>query len=448
MTKNCAWVARRLAAPLLFQMFAASVSAQTIHFAAHRDYSSGHRPASVAAGDLNGDLVQDLALANAGDDTASVLLGNGDGTFQPAKSVYLGQGAAPQSVAIADFNRNGRPDLVVANTGANAVSVLLGNGDGTFQAPVTLGAGVSPSSVTAGDFNGDSKPDLAIANTGSNSVSVLLGNGDGTFQPARSFAVDGGPFLVTIGDVNRDSKPDLVVANSGSGRIAVLLGGGDGTFQTPVFMAPGNTLSVWSIAVGDFNGDGSQDLVPANNDADTVSVLLGHGNGTFGFPVGFAAGPGPTSVVPGDFNNDGRLDVAVANERNGTPEGSSTVSVLIGNGDGTFQAPRTFAVGSFSWAVAVGDFNGSARRIWRPPTQPPLPSRCCWAMVTAPSPRRSRSPSATIPRGWRPGTSMVTADRIWRRPMRDPTRSPSCLATATGPFSHRSLLRRVRFRYS
>jgi hypothetical protein len=357
-TKTCARIALRVAALLLFQVFAASVSAQTIRFAAHRDYASGHRPASVAAGDLNGDLVQDLALANSGDDTASVLLGNGDGTFQAARSVYLGQGASPQSVAIADFNGNGRPDLAVANTGSNAVAVLLGSGDGTFQPPATVAAGLGPSSLAAGDLNSDGRPDLAIANPGSNTVVVLLGNGDGTFQAPRSLAVDGGPFFVTSGDFNRDGKRDLVVANSGSGRIAVLKGNGDGTFEAPLFLAPGNILSVWSVAVGDFNGDGLPDLVAANTGADTVSVLLGHGDGTFQTGVGFAAGRGPTSTVPGDFNNDGKLDVAVANERDGTIEGSSTVSVLLGSGDGSFQAPRTFAIGSISWAVAAGDFDG------------------------------------------------------------------------------------------
>ena len=399
-----------MATILTVSAFPRSLSAQTIHFAAHKDYSSGHRPASVAAGDLNGDLVPDLALANAGDDTASVLLGNGDGTFQPARSVYLGQGAGPQAVAIGDFNRNGRPDLAVANTGSNTVALLLGNGDGTFQATVTLGAGVSPSSVAPGDFNGDGQPDLAIANTGSNTVSVLLGNGNGTFQPARSFAVDGGPFFVTIGDVNRDSRSDLVVANSGSGRIAVLQGHGDGTFQTPLYLAPGNMLSVWSVAVGDFNGDGRPDLVPANPGADTVSVLLGNGDGTFGIGTGFAAGPGPTSVVPGDFNNDGKLDVAVANDRDGSARGiehrlgaarqrrrelpgaadlrgrqhvvgrgrgdfnadgapdlaaantaSTTVSVLLGYGDGNFPAALTIAVGHNPEGLAAGDFNGDGR---------------------------------------------------------------------------------------
>jgi hypothetical protein len=360
MTRHVTWLLA--AATLTVSAFPRSLSAQTPRFAAHRDYSSGHRPASVAVGDLNGDLVQDLAVANSGDDSAAVLLGNGDGTFQPPRSVYFTAGASPQSVAIADFNRNGRADLVVAHTGRNAVAVLFGNGDGTFQAPVILGVGVSPSSVTAGDFNGDARPDFAIANTGSNTVFVRLGNGDGTFQTARSFAVDGGPYFVTIGDVNLDSRSDLLVASSGSGRIGVLLGNGDGTFQAALYVAAGATPIVWSVAVGDFNGDARPDLVRANTGTNTVSMLLGNGTGTFQSPVSFAAGPGPTSVVTGDFNNDGRLDVAVANERDGTPEGSSTVSVLLGNGAGSFQAPRTFAVGSFSWAVAAGDFNGDGTR--------------------------------------------------------------------------------------
>ncbi len=357
MTTHAAWPLL-VAAALTVSAFPRALSAQTIQFAAHKDYPSGHRPASVAVGDLNGDLVPDLAVANSGDDSAAVLLGNGDGTFQPPRSVYFAAGASPQSVAIADFNRNGRPDLIVANTGTNAVALLAGNGDGTFQTPVNLGAGAGPSSVTAADFNADGKPDLAIANTGSNTVVVRLGNGNGTFQTARSFAVAGGPFFVTIGDVNRDNRSDLVVANSGSGRIAVLLGKGDGTFQAPVLLPPGNTLSAWSVAVGDFNGDARPDLVRANTDGSTVSLFPGNGNGTFQSAVAFAAGPGPTSVVPGDFNNDGKLDVAVANDRDGTIEGSSTVSVLLGNGLGSFQAPRTFAVGSLSWAVAAGDFNG------------------------------------------------------------------------------------------
>ena len=233
------WPALLVAATLTVSAFPRSLSAQTPRFAAHKDFPSGHRPASVAVGDLNGDLVQDLALANSGDDSAAVLLGNGDGTFQPPRSVYFAAGASPQSIAIADFNKNGRPDLVVANTGKNAVAVLPGNGDGTFQAPVDIGGRRQPQLRDRRRFQRRYQAGPGDREQGSNTVSVRLGNGNGTFQTARNFAVAGGPFFVTIGDFNRDSKSDLVVANSGSGRLAVLRGNGDGTFQAPVLYAPG-----------------------------------------------------------------------------------------------------------------------------------------------------------------------------------------------------------------
>src|SRR6185503_9016150 len=143
-----------------------SIQAQTLRFAAHKDYPSGFGPASIAVGDVNGDLRPDLAVANGFSDTVSVLLGNADGSFQPPRIVFVGPSNNPRSVAIADFNRDGKPDLAVANPTSNTVMVLPGNGDGTFQAIVTLTAGTGPSSVAAGDFNGDGNPDLAAANSG------------------------------------------------------------------------------------------------------------------------------------------------------------------------------------------------------------------------------------------------------------------------------------------
>jgi len=343
----------------LFLMSAGLLSAQTLQFSTHKDYSSGYGPASIAIADVNGDQIADLAVAHYSDNTVAVLPGNGDGTFQPPRSIYLGPTIAPRSIAIADFNRNGWPDLAIAAPDADAVLLLPGNGDGTFQSAVTLaGGGTGPSSLVAGDFNRDGTPDLAIANTTSNNVSVLVGNGDGTFQAARTFLADNGPSFVTAGDLNRDNEPDLVVANSGSGRLSVVLGNGDGTFQAPRTYAPGNVLSVSALAVGDFTGDGTADVVAANYSADTVTVLRGNGDGTLQSGNGFAAGGGPTSVATGDFNLDGKLDVAVANERDGTIEGSSTVTVLLGNGDGSLSSPRTIPIGSISWAVASGDLNG------------------------------------------------------------------------------------------
>jgi hypothetical protein len=151
----------------------------------------------------------------------SVLLGNGDGTFQAARNFAAGN--RPWSVAVGDFNGDGIPDLAVANSYSNNVSVLLGNGDGTFQAARNFAAGSFPLSVAVGDLNGDGTLDLAVANSGGNNVSVLLGNGDGTFQAARNYAVGNGPLSVAVGDFNGDGAPDLAVANFFSNDVSILL---------------------------------------------------------------------------------------------------------------------------------------------------------------------------------------------------------------------------------
>jgi hypothetical protein len=358
----------RIAASRLFRAAAVSllsiVPATTVlaqapaRFAAHRDYSSGHGPASLAVGDINGDQRQDVASANHLDHTVAVLLGEADGSFQPPRSVYLGADVSPRSVAIADFNLDSLADLAVVNSAAGTLVILPGNGDGTFQPARTMTVGGTPACVAAGDFDRNGVPDLAIANTGSENIGVLLGNGDGTFQPARHFNTDGAPAFVAVVDLDRDTRPDLAVANSGSGTVSTLLGNGDGTFQPARTFAAG--AGVWSVAADDVNGDGAPDLVAANNGADTVAVLLGNNDGTLQAAQSFAAGRGPTSVVIGDFDADGVRDLAVGNERDGSPEGSNAVSVLRGNGDGTFGAPQIVAIGTITWSIAIGNFNGDA----------------------------------------------------------------------------------------
>jgi hypothetical protein len=324
-------------------------------------YAAGTGPESVAVGDFNGDGIPDLAVADNGIDpngTVSVLLGNGDGTFQTA--VSYAAGTEPRSVVVGDFNGDGIPDLAVVDAGdpqgnGAGVSVLLGNGDGTFQAPLNFSAGNLPLSVAVGDFNGDGIQDLAVANGGfsGTTVSVLLGNGDGTFQTAVSYAAGVGPASVAVGDFNRDGILDLAVANDEGNDVSVLLGNGDGTFQPAVNYAAGHSPT--SVAVADLTGNGILDLVVADygTNSGAVSVLLGNGDGSFQPAVNYAAGVGPASVAVGDFNRDGIPDLAVANS-----EGND-VSVLLGNGDGSFQtSPVGYIAGSVPFSVAIGDFNG------------------------------------------------------------------------------------------
>jgi hypothetical protein len=314
-------------------------------------YAVGIVPDSVAVGDFNGDGKLDLAVANEFSNNVSVLLGNGDGTFQYAPNFAVGTG--PVSLAMGDFNGDGKPDLAVVNQNGYSVSIFLGNGDGTFQTTRNYAVGTNPDSVVVGDFNGDGKLDLAVANSGSNTVSVLLGNGDGSFQTAQNYAVATNPDSVAVGDFNGDGKLDLAVANGVSNNVSLLLGNGDGTFQAAKnFGAGGGPVS---IAVGDFNGDGKADLAVANLFGNTVSVLPGNGDGSFQAAQNFAVGNHPFSVTVGDFNGDGKADLAVANLF------GNTVSVLLGNGDSTFQTAQSFAAGGAPASIAVADFNGDGR---------------------------------------------------------------------------------------
>jgi len=311
-------------------------------------FSVGSSPQSVAIGDFNGDGKADLAVANFYG-TVSVLLGNGDGTFQAA--VNYNVAGNPQSLAVADFDDNGTADLAVANGVGNNVSVLLGNGDGTFQSAVSYNVASDLRSLAVGDFNGDGKADLAVASYASGVVSVLLGNGDGTFQTRVNYNVGGNLYSVTVGDFNGDGRADLVVGHLNSNSVSVLLGQGDGTFKTAVNYNAGT--DPLAVAVGDVNGDGNADLVVANT-GGSVTVLLGNGDGTFRAAVNYNGGINPVFVGIGDFNGDGKADIAVANQSTG----SNNVSVLLGNGDGTFQSAVKYTAGGGPVSLAVGDFSG------------------------------------------------------------------------------------------
>ncbi|MGA9670577.1 MAG: TIGR03118 family protein, partial [Terracidiphilus sp.] len=328
--------------------------------------AEGANGPSMAVGDFNSDGIPDLAVANEDDDSVTIFLGDGSGAFTPATNSPVVVGVAPASIAMADFNGDGKADLAVANLGDNTVTILLGNGDGTFThatgSPITVGRG--PISIAAGDFSGDGVPDLAVANVTDNTVTILLGNGNGTFTQAAGSPlalIGSSPSSVAIADFNGDGKLDFAVAIVGPNNVTTFLGNGDGTFTKAAGSPAATGLGPISVAVGDFNRDGIPDLVTAN-DADvndnpgTLTILLGDGSGGFtqagGSPI--AAGINPVSVAVADFNGDGIADL-VALAANDT-----TVTILLGHGDGTFMraAGSPGTVGIFPAAVAVGDFNG------------------------------------------------------------------------------------------
>jgi hypothetical protein len=231
-------------------------------------------------------------------------------------------------VAVGDFNRDGKVDLVTANYSGSTVSVLLGNGDGSFKAHVDYATGTAPQPIAVGDFNGDGNLDLV---TGSGSiVSILLGNGDGTFRRYVNYLGEFAPEEIAVADLNGDNKLDLALASACCNTAAVLLGNGDGRFQPDVEYNTG--ASPYGIVAGDFNGDGKADLVTVNYTGNSVSLLLGNGDGTFQANADFTAGIGPCcSVGGGDFNGNGALDVAVPNFSAG---GESSTSVLLNAASG------------------------------------------------------------------------------------------------------------------
>jgi hypothetical protein len=319
---------------------------------------AGPAAQDIAVADVNGDGKPDLIDADLTYNNIAVLLGNGDGAFQTPRTFSTGANSRPYSVAVGELNGDNNPDIVAADRGADSISVLLGNGNGTFQAQQTYstGAGSAPYAVTLADVNGDGKIDAVVADSNSNSVSVFLGNGNGTFAPQQSFAVGNHPVSVAVADVNGDGGLDLIVANDNDKTVGVLLNATQPAMGGPpaVAFAPQQTFAAGGndnrVLVADLNGDGLPDIVTSNPSNENVAVLRGSGGGTFAAPQTFAAS-GFNGISIADINGDGHPDL-VANYFTG-------VALLPGNGDGTFQDEQIFDISDSKVSlVATADVNG------------------------------------------------------------------------------------------
>jgi hypothetical protein len=354
--------------------------AETFLPAAGSPIHTGNQPAAAGAGDFNGDGKIDLAVLNAYENRVGILLGNGDGTFTAGASLF-NVGTAdciyqdqPSNCAISvgDLNHDGKPDLVVTSGADNTIIVLLGQGDGNFNpasgSPITVGT--FPQAAKIADVNNDGLLDLVIANAKDNTVSILLGNGDGTFTPASGspVPVGGFPFFLAVADFNGDGNADVAATNQDDSTLSILLGNGDGTF-TPAAGSPISSLSYnpGPVVAGDFNADGVVDLAVANftplvpGTAGDVVILLGNGDGTFNqapqSPI--TVGVDPFALAVADFNQDGKSDLAVDNYGDiGQPQ-TQTLTILLGDGKGGFTPLGTpIQLADSPNDLAVADFNG------------------------------------------------------------------------------------------
>ncbi|HEU5340294.1 beta strand repeat-containing protein [Edaphobacter sp.] len=324
----------------------------------------GNGPDGVAAGDFNGDGLIDLAVLNGNKKTISILIGDGAGGFTASGTTYA-TGNSPVAIVATDFNGDGKLDLAVANSADGTISILLGNGDGTFKnqavytLPNLLLVGTTPTALAVGDFNGDGIPDIAVA--GSilvGTVDIMQGDGTGAFSAPflLSAAVGNGPSSIVVGDFNGDGKLDFAVTNKSSNSISVMLGGGNGTTFNQATGSPistGSSTSPAALVAADLNGDGKRDLAVVESGKNRIDIFKGKGDGTFTLqPSSLATGSSPTSIVSGDFNSDGKIDLAAGNTI------SKTLGMFLGNGDLTFQSQTTAGVGSNPIVGASADFNG------------------------------------------------------------------------------------------
>lgn len=308
-------------------------------------YKVGKNPTTITAIDINQDGVTDLMTTNVSSNTLSILVGNGDGSFH--EQVQLSVCQEPRSLATGFFNADAYLDIVLACAGGDQIAVLFGRGDGKFTEGPQYPVHRTPVSIASDDLNGDRMADLVVA-LRNDKIKVFLGQGNGEFRHGAQYEYGDTPTSVALSDLNGDGKIDLVVTNGGpmSNAVSIWIGNGDGTFQSPTDYRSGRRPL--GVSFADFNNDRIRDLLVINGERDSFSTFLGNGNATFQAGRDSGANAGPNYGLARDFNGDHRVDVAIVNLQ------SSDLSILFGRGDGTFEyPPRNYRTKAGPFAIAL-----------------------------------------------------------------------------------------------
>ena len=312
---------------------------------------TGAEPSFLITDDFNRDGKLDLVVANSGDKSFSFFKGIGDGTFKDQKTFSTGQD--PICITSADFNMDGYLDLAILDYADQDILIFMNTRLGGFkQMKTKINAGKIPINLTAGDFNEDGFPDIAVT-LRFHKVSILMGKGNGEFKAAKSMPMKGQPTGLVLGDYNHDQHVDIAVAVAGSGNrgVQVLWGKGDGEFNSSkLFKGGGQPLTIVNI---DVNADGYGDLVTSSNPLHAMNTVINNKDETFTGLRDFASGNFPKFVAAADFTGDGIPDIAVSNSTD------DVVSVSLGKGDGTFTYPPIYhRVEDHPQGIVSGDFNG------------------------------------------------------------------------------------------
>jgi len=329
----------------------------------------GKGPGSVEVADFNRDGFADIVVANSEDSSVTILLGDGKGNFKEANGSPFFANRFPNDVAIADFNKDGNPDLGIANTEVSFLTILLGNGKGQFRqaprSPFIVHSRPHTHGIATADFNGDGNLDLATDSWGINSVLIIFGDGKMNFTNETFYKVGNRPYQrLRVADINKDGKPDIVTTNLEGNNATVLLGQGNGKFLE----AEGSPFSCgdapFGVAIGDVNGDGNPDLAIANSPTITAEskgtdglwILLGDGTGKFSSLNGspFKTGKSPSRVAIDDLNGDGVNDIAVTNYND------KSISIFY-MGKSSVISSKTIAVGNRPDGIAIHDLNSDGK---------------------------------------------------------------------------------------